>query len=476
MSTVEAFDHFHSASERCRGLWRSIDVSSLAAKRGGTLYNSITAVRLRPEVPEEIPKFQLIEVARLLAGRVTYPIAKLEEILTAIQSDRIPFGEVELSLENPPDPPGNQESFPTGKYNWYFRDLDAPQGSCWRATSPPSRSFELHGNSQSPMRRLWSNSEWKFLEDSLASNDPPAADLADLAQHVVRWDCGFDSWNTQPSVAIIAPLYSAFSPELIASKTSVTVRASGPGSASIDDFSIASVVRGQESIDRTLHRSGTLQVSAATPRLEFGVEIPAADGLWLDAILLFRGLQAGRITIPISSENPRILAHAHFDHEWGLINDALGQGQKQPDARKFEVGVGWLFHLLGFQVANFGLKELKPDEEVDILAFVPFRPKVLALEVTTRSPMNRDKLVKLRKRVDDLAPVLQGVEVVGAFVSAHPSPFDIEVTDAHSLGLGAIYGQDLDRLLQDAVSNRSADEFFEQLKRKLKDPNSPGVG
>jgi hypothetical protein len=465
MEPGEPFAEFQTAVEKCRGLWKSIEVSSIAAQRGDAYYNSLTALRLRPEPPDEVSKLQAIRVDGLFAGRVVFPIDKLPELLSAIQAGGIPLGERMISLGNPPDRPGDPETFPSDPYHWYFRDLDAPQGTCWRTQSPASRRFEIHGNSQSPMRRLWSNQEWKFLEDNLARNDPPAADMKDLAQHVVQWDCGFDNWNTQPNVAIIAPLYSAFGPELRASKTSMTVRAVGPKTAQIADFSIAAVVSARDSTERTLFLSDRFEVLSVEPYLEFSLEIPAIEGLWLDATLLLRGFKAGRITIPISSENPRLLAHAKFDHEWGLLNRALGDGQIQPDAREFEVGVGWLFHLLGFQVVNYGLKELKPNDEIDLLAFVPYRSKLLAIEVTTRSPMKKDKLVTLRKRVDDLAAGLPGIEILGAFVSAHPSPFETEVAEARSLGMAAVYGEDLKRLMEEAVANRTPEEHFDRLKQ-----------
>jgi hypothetical protein len=467
MQSEEAISTFHSAVDKFRNLWRSIEIDSVSAHRGGTWYNVCTGLRLRTELPTEVEALNLVSLDDFSAQRAVAPIDELDSILVGLRRGTLSIGGREVHLGAPPDRPETQ-GIPAQNLPWTFYDLEPDAPRCWNGSIPETRRFQLETTGAS-FRKFWTNDEWRALEDRLMANNPPVVGMNDLAENLLGFRCAFQVWQASAQLALIAPLYSGFYDEIEVKPSSVVLRASGPSTAPIEDFRLATVVVGRASVDRRIQPLQLTSATAAGNKLEMECEVTAPEGLIIDALLLLRGSKVGRLQQVISTENPRLTAHSVFDRNIELLSSALFPPTPTRASGAFEVAVAWLLHLCGFQVVNYGLRDLKPSDEIDVLAFVPYGNQALAVEATLRSPRNKDKLSKLRGRVDDLSNQLHDFEIVGVVASASPTAYQAEANDAVELGIVPMYRDQLDAVYDLAVKNRSPRDIFAFVKGLLAD-------
>lgn len=465
-----AYPKFQSAISKFRDIWPSVEISCTAAKRNSMWFNVATGIRLRPFVPEHARQMHDVILGDFLAIRRVVPSNQLDPILNELQHGTCHVGDWEILFRDPPERADGQKFPSHGGYYWSFQALDAGVPRCWLASNPDTRKFHLEGQMGPALSNFWNNEEWVDLEDRLRNCDPPVAGTQDLADNLLEYTCAFNNWQGMASVAVIAPLYAGLFPDIEARPTSISLRAFAPSTAKVDDFRLGIVVAGSGWVDRRRVPLVSAPEPAQPSSISMAAEVAVPEGLTFDATLLFRGVQVGSVHEPIWSENPRILAHDYLDKQFERLHRALDQPEGVPDARAFEIGLAWLFHLCGFQVVNYGLKDFKPDEEIDILAFVPHARQLLAVEATLKSPLNKDKLAKFRRRGDDLAKGLPNFEVLGAVVSASQMRYDAEVNEGLELGLVVLYRSDVLELFNLAVKNRPPREIFASLKQRL----SPG--
>lgn len=424
-------------------------------------------MRLRPETPNGIAASNLVSSDDFTAVRAVAPIDRLDSLLKDLKEGTIPVDGRTVMLGPPPDRP-ETVGIPPNSQPWTFYDLEPESPRCWLGSDPRSRTYQLE-TSGPAFQKFWTAQEWKELEDRLMNNNPPVNGMHDLAENLLGYWCAFEQWQGSAQVAVIAPLYSGLEEEIEASETSVLFRAFGPATATLEDYRLATVVTGSTSVERVAHPLQRSAVSTADHTLRMEGAVSAPEGLIVNALLLFRGVKVGQVQHVISTRNPRMLAHRAFDRDFELLYGTLSEAAARRDSEAFEVAVAWLFHLCGFQTVNYGLRPLKPDEEIDILAFAPYGRTVLAIEATLRSPLNKDKLSKLRRRVADLEKGLQGFEVQSVVVSASDTVFPAEVDDALALGIIPLYREQLTEVLDLAVKNASPRDIVGFIRGLWKD-------
>jgi hypothetical protein len=460
-----AFPKFLDAIKPFRDLWPSIEISHIAVLRNDKWLNVAACLRLKPYAPSKSHSLEDIILDDFCAVRRTVDSNDLETILEGVRHKMVRIGNREIHWDSPPSrPDAPQSSRP--EYHWSFYDLPEGQPRGWTVSSPDTRKYQIDCIGPE-LGSFWTNDEWTRLEDRLKDHDPPVGGIQDLVDNLLGYQFGFTKWQSMATAAIIAPFYSGLQSGIEVRPDSIIARGFAPSSADPRDFSLGVVAAGSDSVHRRRVDLTAKPDSVDPTKLVLEAEVPISEGLTLDAFLLFRGVQVGRIQGPIGSENPRVLSHLALDPQLERIQKALDQSHSSSDARSFEVGTAWLFHLCGFQTVNYGLVDLKPDDEIDVLAFAPNSRQLLAIEVTLRSPLNKDKLAKLRRKIDDLSRSILNYDIVGGVVSASSTQYDAEVADARSLGLIVLYRADLDELLEAAVKNRSVRDTYESLKQRL---------
>lgn len=104
-------------------------------------------------------------------------------------------------------------------------------------------------------------------------------------------------------------------------------------------------------------------------------------------------------TDPAASPNARRTVYETFDPRLSTLLDIVAKAQgKGAEAKAFESAVGWVFWLLGFDVASIGTTPRTGDAP-DIIATTP-EGHFLVVEVTTGLPKAEYKLANLHERAE----------------------------------------------------------------------------
>jgi hypothetical protein len=118
--------------------------------------------------------------------------------------------------------------------------------------------------------------------------------------------------------------------------------------------------------------------------------------------------------------NVRLRALAAVDADLSLLRKTLqmqGGVASNKDSKAFERAVGRLFTILGFQVLGLG-PEGEMSDAVDVIAFDPHGPAVLAIECTAEAIDSGGKLGKLHYRSRKLQDLLPGTDVHAVVITA----------------------------------------------------------
>lgn len=260
------------------------------------------------------------------------------------------------------------------------------------------------------------------------------------------------------------------------------------GRARIKDGVANLIIRVAKGIDRTRARLGYRVQGAdrrATARGSFdssqltwsddgdyvvvgSVDISVPKGSIVQAFASYgsRWVHQGWITDPDNSVNVRRSMHEVFDPSLDGINKSLfdAKSHKQ-DARILEAGVGNLMFMYGFAVNP--LSSHFTTDAADLLAVSP-NGNIAVIECTTGAINNNGKLSKLLARS---AALLEKLEKTG---NPHLKVLPIVVTTmrrealtdeeiASSKGIYIATWEDLEKLVDESLIPRNADQAFESL-------------
>lgn len=144
--------------------------------------------------------------------------------------------------------------------------------------------------------------------------------------------------------------------------------------------------------------------------------------------------------------NPRIAGYGVFDQDLDLFDQWLKQSGKA-NASQFESAVGRLLTFLGFQVDRLG-GSARLGDAVDILAYAPAIPVVIAVECAFRNLGAAGKLGKLVVRAHGLRAALPDQDVIGVMVSAldRSEIPEAELSQAAEDEIAVLSQQDLNEL------------------------------
>ena len=461
MGILETVSAFKARVKPFRDVWKSIDARMILCKHGGDWYNVLTSLRFSPEKPRNQKVLEGVELSNFLVGRASVRFELIDSVLDEIPKSIVTLASRKVRLGDPKVP-----TPPEGSYRWDSRIVEREYVGRLLGNVPPFRTIALEGWGPS-LQQFWTHTEWDMMEPRLLAQDPHYRGIPDAARSLMGapYSIGL---GASSGMTILAPLYACFEPEMELKGGALTVRASGPSTASPKDFRLATTLWTGATDRRRTDRFSDGDASATEDRLLLRKKIEVPDAQSIDLLLLFRNEPVDTQTYVLPSrlmENARLRTHAHFDLNFDRLNQYLTP--KREDTRSidgFEVGVAWLFHLCGFEVVNYGIKGFRLGNEIDILAFAPFSKSILAIEATAWDPLNADKLTKLRRRADELSQILAGYEIHTTVVAGSDLKYEAEESEAKNLGITILRPANIRRLFEMAQENVSAHDVLEYVR------------
>ncbi|WP_211622670.1 hypothetical protein [Paraburkholderia domus] len=198
---------------------------------------------------------------------------------------------------------------------------------------------------------------------------------------------------------------------------------------------------------------------------EVSVAVPTGAIVQCFASYEGKSLHQDWIVDPAVVANTRRVAHETFDDGLSGVKKYLfDPKQLKQNAKQFEWGVANLFYMLGFAV-NPMVGPLTEDGP-DVLATTP-SGDFLVIECTTGSIDKDGKMSKLLSRTSDLAERLQDAghsdrKCLPIMVTSLPREAVTDLSQAAEKGVLVLTVESLERLVDDTVATRNANDLFHE--------------
>ena len=179
------------------------------------------------------------------------------------------------------------------------------------------------------------------------------------------------------------------------------------------------------------------------------------------------------ITDPTTSQNSRRVIFRSFDTGLAILNEFLGRSHaKGRDARDFEVGVAWLFWMLGFGTLQLG-STARTQDFSDVVLITP-QGHIAIVECTTGLLRADSKLQKLvarastvRRRLDRSSHAhLKLLPIMISTLTRQELQADLE--DAEKLGVLVMAREELDQLVPRTAIGANTDELFSNAEQRVR--------
>ncbi|MCK1306848.1 MULTISPECIES: hypothetical protein [unclassified Bradyrhizobium] len=202
--------------------------------------------------------------------------------------------------------------------------------------------------------------------------------------------------------------------------------------------------------------------------------IPVAKGSILHCYALYSGVAQTHwfITDPTTSQNPRRVVTEAFDGGLAILNEFLGRSRgKGRDARDLEVGVAWLFWMLGFGTVQFG-STARTQDFSDVVLVTP-QGHMAIVECTTGLLRVDNKLPKLIARAADVRARLDRsnhghVKLLPIMVSTlSRQELEADLDGAEKLGVLVLAREELDEAVNRTVISANPDELFATAEKEV---------
>ncbi len=378
----------------------------------------LTAI-LRHESPREIPRISLPVVRDLLVRQDILPMSRLDGLINEIAEGLVNVGNDKAIWKRWDPQAGFTVPFYFSFSNRYREVTNRLLGSAFP-------TFSLQGIESNLMNTVFGDGRGERHNAELGSLDEPWDGLAELRfgflgddprHYPTMGDEPYSgSWDSS-FVVVAAPICVHLSPE--SSLTTNSLRLVAKASPSLDGSEISFGAVVDYPTGPTKRHSGKPRSKSVdeanlewTLKLEGGPRPTRAR-----AFLRYRGQLLDRMQLwgpGIGLTRTRLAAHALYDPDFAKIEKMLNGTENE---RRFEEGVAWLFHFLGFSVIHYGLDGW---DSPDLLAFWSSPSRAIIVECTLKEINLKFKLSKLKARQAGLQSQT-GIRFHPVLVTAFPS-------------------------------------------------------
>ena len=449
-------------------LWRTATVRYLAVASKGTWFNALSTIVLRPAgYIESAGSFER-DLGPFKFGLMVVDGNVLLSLRDSLEREILPALTPEIHLTSPDlslAPHGQEAAY---RVQWSPFDLLRGAGGAIQTGETEPRRLELQGRIQI-MGTQDLGKTWSTLPDLLLGCPEPYLGIEDLSRNFIGYRPDFQYFGSS-FVGVSAPLPGLFDLPLSPTSPGIDVALSLPPGTQASDFAIASVIQ-TASNPRRENVALALPLGSTDGHASIQARVDTRDGLTAYLRLLFRGMVVDSVDLILPKgleDNPRLAAFEHFDARLAGLRSILCDPTQKQWGERLEEAVGWLLYIAGFQTLHEGTRTYKlSDEEIDFLAFVPGRPKLLTVEVTSVGPLREGKLGKLRDRTDRLASKLPSYDVLPVLVIGKDEVHEAETDQADGLGIVLMTPKMLEELLEAATAGTEPSAIFDGLAQNL---------
>ena len=465
--TPDPIARFENRIHEWEGVWKSIDLRSVCFRQHGGWRNTLASIRLLAGGPEEYGAMDMTyHDDRFAVLQEISDIGSFDDFIDDLRANQLRIGDQTIRLDCPVPPvqPGGQLS----PYGYTFE----PQPRRWARTmnyvATDYLTFVLQGRGRQ-VGEFVTTEDHEHASRALFAHERPYEGFPDVMRSLFSVTYNLELPGMAAMLTVLAPSYAKIeSSEQIDGKH-LSVRVQGPPRSDASAFRVNSIMRGLDGSAERLSLEFTEEHRVDSPgyaRFDRNVELASTP--LVDLFLIYRGEHVDelRLVLPIrDTPNPRLLAHLAFDDQGAKLREYLFPETPKASGG-FEMAVAWLFHFCGFEVVSYGVPPAKLDEEIDLLAFMPFAKAVMSLECKA-SELKTDKLVLLANRRDKLKAALPDHDIMAAAVTALDHATEPERREARGLDISILTRNEMEEILTMAERHASAQEVMEYVRRKV---------
>ena len=174
---------------------------------------------------------------------------------------------------------------------------------------------------------------------------------------------------------------------------------------------------------------------------------------------------------PDTTANPRRVALSAFDNNLDLTSDFLfADLEGKTRSNEFEVGLAWLFWMLGFSPVHIDVQNMKKLHDAPDMIFCDSRSNFLVVEATVGSLQNNHKLDKLWEKFTRLKESfrersLSHLDIIPLIVTKRTEKYVAqELEAARRLGISVVTSEELRSLLHRSTFFPDPNSIFDRLK------------
>lgn len=439
-----------------RDIWKSLELRWLAVAKAGRWFNLVSVAYLLLSGADIDSSEIVFDNPVLRAGKQILRGERIDGFLESAGTGAVETGHLTLELRTPRGETVRDPITPDRMDEYHWTSAGRGLDSWWPGKPSPEPEtfwFAVGGRGGNAVTLL-DNRIMVEMERALIANDPPYMGLTDLVNFFVRSDNPVGPGAT-PSLVVAAPLYSRLlSPEFDKSE-GPSIDFEGPNVAAPSDYRFALRRWTPDNDRRSILRADPVgEISAYLRR--YRAHIPLEGAHFFEAHLLFRDRKIDSTSFWVAaprSLNPRVNALKSTQLGIERLAISLGSGtEKLRSSDAFEVAVGLLLGLCGFQVVPLDLKAYSMGDSPDLLAFVPYTKLTAAVEVTL-AEVSADKIVRFSARATSIGNELADHTLARAFVTYRDSCSQNELQLARDNGAAILGLVELRHLYQMAEAN-----------------------
>jgi hypothetical protein len=467
MAGTSSHTTFLEALRPLADIWTSFELRYSEVLQEGQWRNLLTRGTFGWETePASMIDEVVVDDPTFRAGSKVVTAREGFDALAATESGELNLGGVRFRFDYISTRTGGNVTNPT-RYGWtpWRIGRDGGLNNFGLGQLEGIQGFGLIGNG-GMLRDEVTTEEWFRIRNLLLDGEPPYTGFEDFSTAFL----GFEQGHTLDHVTafdVRAVLATMFAEWTINEEGLFEVKVRSPPTIPASELKVVAALWGAETTDRLKLGCSTEIVDAAGWNLS-SLKFPNKGYHWIDLHLVVRRGERDFLRLPLPSKgtvNPRLQPAFGLGRIWELLNETLEKGEGVKSSDRMEILVAWIFHLSGFLTMSIGLSALNAGEN-DLMAFDPYSNETLMIEVTSKDPLNKDKLTKLRRRTDSIASATaNGRPRALAVVPDRDSFLPTEVEEAQRLSITLVPRPKLYRMLEQAQENDLPQDILKELLR-----------
>lgn len=387
MSMNSEIKEFRNAIGPFLDIWKSIDVRVICIRLDKEWINLGTTIILKSEDTQEITSTeQLTKTEDFMALNGILSIKEIDHLLENLSNGVLVMNNFEIYYGRKKETEIRPTTHLRFQTQYRTRHLSFP--------NIDFTSYLLLGTGET-IGVLMQNRKFEDLDWRLRALDTPYDGLDELAKSFLFHPLAKD--RSLSFIWVLAPLNMRFRDDYKISKGKLEISVNAFGWRRMKETKICTIqylLNGNTYRGYHYFNHSEWSMKEKLHVLEY--KLPIEKCRKGRIFLIVKNVMIDELTFnnpKVFLQNERSLIHGHFDEGLTTLKKYLNGQGKEP-ARDFEIGVGWLLYLCGFNTISYGLSS-QLQGEIDIVAFSSSHNYLMCVECTLERPDVKDKLSKL---------------------------------------------------------------------------------